>query len=37
MILELDESLKVCYCNTYFEDQTREHLRHETLAYITAL
>ena len=35
MIIEIDESLKVCYANKYLEERIRQHLRHETLAYIT--
>ena len=35
MIVEIDESLKVCYANKYLENRIREHLRDETLAYIT--
>ena len=35
MILETDESLKVCYSNKYLEERIREHLGDETLAYIT--
>ena len=35
MILETDESLKVCYSNKYVEERIREHLGDETLAYIT--
>ena len=35
MIVEIDESLKVCFANKYLEERIRQHLRHETLAYIT--
>ena len=35
MIIEIDESLKVCYANKYLEERIRQHLRDETLAYIT--
>ena len=35
MIVEIDESLKVCYSNKYLEERIRENLRGETLAYIT--
>ena len=35
MIVEMDENLKVCYSNKYLEERIREHLRDETLAYIT--
>ena len=35
MIIEIDESLKVCYANKYLEEQIRQHLRDETLTYIT--
>ena len=35
LILETDESLKVCYSNKYLEERIREHLGDETLAYIT--
>ena len=35
MIVEIDESLKVCYANKYLEEQIRQYLRDETLAYIT--
>ena len=35
MIVEIDESVKVCYANKYLEDLIRQHLRDETLAYIT--
>ena len=34
MIVEIDESLKVCFSNKYLEDRIREHLRDKTLAYI---
>ena len=35
MLVEIDGSLKVCYTNKYLEERIREHLRNETLAYIT--
>ena len=35
LIVEIDESSKVCYSNKYLEERIREHLRDETLAYIT--